>query len=95
MSDTKEMFDFSNEGDNILANDSLKPKEKSDLSSDLLFKDIDIDEDQLSHFEKEKCFEKPNIWPFIDVVNLNEQNDDSFGEIKPNSAIVIGIKGEF
>jgi hypothetical protein len=33
--------------------------------------------------------------PFIDVVNLNEQNDDSLGEIKPNPAIVIGIKGEF
>jgi hypothetical protein len=32
MTSTSAMFDFSNEGDNILANDDLKPKDEAELS---------------------------------------------------------------
>jgi len=33
--------------------------------------------------------------PFIKIVDLNKQKDDSDVELKPKSIIFIGIKGEF
>ena len=98
MTSTSAMFDFSNEGDSILANDDLKPKDEVELSCqkmDLLFRDIEIPEDQLNHLEKESRFKKPKIMPFIKIVDLNKQKDDSDIELKPKSIIFIGINGEF
>jgi len=39
--------------------------------------------------------DKTNIKPFIDIIDLNESDKDLVNEIKPNSAVVIGIKGKF
>ena len=61
-------FDFTNEGDNIMANDNLKPCDAQDLHdeftfsfmdlmmlsacSDVLFHDVEMDEQQLNQLRK-------------------------------------------
>lgn len=105
-------FDFSNEGDCIIANESLKPK-SNDVSCedkdftfsyldlltvsaiyDQLLPDIEMTEQQMSQLRKQDK-DKTNIKPFIDIIDLNESDKDLVNEIKPNSAVVIGIKGKF
>ena len=112
MNSTSAMFDFSNEGDNIIANENLKPKDNDvscedkdftfsylDLLTmsaiyDQLLPDIEMTEQQMSQLRKQDK-DKINIKPFVDIIDLNESDKDLVNEIKPNPAIVIGIKGEF
>ena len=110
--DSISAFDFNNEGDCILANESLKSKISNDLSIsqnftfsymdlmmlstiyDQLKPDSEMTEEQMSHLQKQK-HAKPNVMPFIDVIDLNDSDKDLVNEMKPKSAIVIGLKGEF
>ena len=112
MSSTSAMFDFSNEGDNIIANENLKPKDNDvscsnedftfsymDLMAlstiyEQLLPDNEMTEEQMSQLKKQKE-EKPSIKPFIDFIDLNQSDKELVNEIKPNPAVVIGIKGEF
>lgn len=61
---------------------------------DALLPDVELTDDELSQLKKQKK-DIPSIMPFIDVVDLNESSKDLVNEVKPNSAVVIGIKGEF
>ena len=106
-------FDFSNEGDHILANQSLKPKTDNILSGnqdftfsytdlmvmktccDILFSDIPMIEQQLSQLKRYDDCQSSSIKPFIDVVDMNRSDEDLVNSIKPKSAVVIGLKGEF
>ena len=51
-------------------------------------------EEQMSQLRKQEK-DKPSIKPFIDFVDLNDSSRELINEIKPNPAVVIGIKGEF
>lgn len=114
MSSISTLFDFSNEGDCIIANDSLNPHQLDNAADsisndftltymdfmmlsalyDALLPDVELTDDELSQLKKQKK-DIPSIMPFIDVVDLNESSKDLVNEVKPNSAVVIGIKGEF
>ena len=112
MNSTSAMFDFSNEGDCVLANENLKPKDNDvscsnedftfsymDLMAlsaiyDQLLPDIPMTEEQMSQLQTQEK-EKPSIKPFIEFVDLNDSSKEPVNEIKPNPAVVIGIKGEF
>lgn len=111
MSSTSAMFDFSNDGDCILANESLKPAESVSSDSrdftfsymdlmalsaiyDQLLPDIPMTEEQMSQLRKQEK-DKPSIKPFIDFVDLNDSSRELVNKIKPNPAVVIGVKGEF
>lgn len=103
-------FDFNNEGDCILANESLKPHDSvssnneytytfMDLMmlstcSDIMCHDIEMTEQQMSQL-KNYSNDKPKIKPFIDCIDLNESDKELVNEVKPKPAVVIGIKGEF
>lgn len=108
------MFDFSNEGDCIIANNSLKPHQLDNATDsisndftftymdlmmlsalyDTLLPDARLTDEEMSQLKKQNK-DLPSIMPFIDVVDLNESGKDLVNEVKPNSAVVIGLKGEF
>lgn len=114
MSSISTLFDFSNEGDCIIANGNLKPHQLDNavdsISNDFTFTYMDLmmlsalydallpdaglTDEEVSQLKKQKS-DLPTITPFIDVVDLNESSKDLVNEVKPNSAVVIGIKGEF
>ncbi len=114
MSSTSILFDFSNEGDCIIANDSLKLHQLDNAADsisndftftymdlmmlsalyDTLLPDVELTNEDMSQLKKQKK-DMPSIMPFIDVVDLNESSKDLVNEVKPNSAVVIGIKGDF
>lgn len=97
-------FDFSNEGDCVLANDNLKPHNalSNDIDQialstcyDIFGHDIEMTEQQIDSLKQYNEHQIPSIRPFIDVIDMNRADEDLVNSIKPTPAIVIGIKGEF
>lgn len=111
--DSISAFDFNNEGDCILANESLKSKISNDLSisqnftfsymdlmmlqtcCDMLFNDVQMTEEQLAQLKRCDDSKSSSIKPFIDIIDMNRADEDQVNSIKPKSAVVIGIEGNF
>jgi len=52
-------------------------------------------EEQLAQLKRCDDSKSSSIKPFIDIIDMNRADEDQVNSIKPKSAVVIGIEGNF